>query len=193
MKTSFKILCSVLIMSGFFLGGYAISRADTLVEIKSQGRIESEDVVYDANDFNVLLSAMEDGKVESYNRGKTKGYAEGYEAGGISTSSLTIDGVWLCNKTCYANAGNRDFATYFTRSDGTQATETGYRYIFTQQVIDTYRYFLFQCSAGHRSVPAGSQNLFGDIFYLDAKKLSPNAQISTSQKFYSTVYVYGIR
>ena len=46
MKTSFKILCSVLIMSGFFLGGYAISRADTLVEIKSQGRIESEDVVY---------------------------------------------------------------------------------------------------------------------------------------------------
>ncbi len=182
MKTSFKILCSALIMSVFFLGGYAISRADTLVKIKSQGRIESGDIIYDANDFNVLLSAMENGKVESYNRGKTDGYAEGYEAGGISTSSLTIDGVWLCNKTCYVNAGNRDFATYFTRSDGTQATETGYRYVFTQQVIDTYRYFFYF------SVPQATE-----VFLLEAKICSGTSFIWMRRSYPQTLRLVQVK
>lgn len=191
MKKSYilGIITALLVGGGI---GFTVC-ADTPVEIKSQGRIESGDIIYDANDFNALLSAMEDGKVESYNRGKTEGYAEGYEAGGISTPSFTIDGALLCNKYCYFGGSGDFYGATFNSSAGEPARETGYRYQFTKNTLSTYRYFLIQISGGQRSIPSGGQELFTDVFYYDAKRIPVNTTIQTCQSYYPTIRVYGIR
>ena len=73
MKKSLKILIISLIIS-IIIGGYAIySNASTLVEIKSQGKIESENIIFNAEDFSVALDAFETGKQQSWLDGFDKG------------------------------------------------------------------------------------------------------------------------
>ncbi len=69
-----KTLISAVI-TAFLMGGVTLhTYAEGATGFHSKGRLEANDVVFDSRDFEVIQTAIEDGKVLAY----TSGYEEGY-------------------------------------------------------------------------------------------------------------------
>lgn len=68
-------MCGILI----FLGECSISKADSTPGLNSKGRFKASDVIFDYRDFELLKTAIDTGKAQTYE----EAYQAGYEAGRI--------------------------------------------------------------------------------------------------------------
>ena len=89
------IIASGMAVFTAFLGGAAYVRA-TSPSLESTGRIEANGVIFEATDMDVLRSAMEANKVQSYSEGYSEGKAIGTGAKGIGSLSGVSSGTIDC-------------------------------------------------------------------------------------------------
>jgi len=84
----------------FLIGGGAIleSRASEPLNIMSQGRIESQNAIFDYRDFEALDNAFQIGKKASYDEGYGTGYQEGYAAK-VASGNVSVSMVYHHNTT----------------------------------------------------------------------------------------------
>ncbi len=87
-------LAVALIVSGTILE----SKADEPLNIMSQGRIESQNAIFDYRDFEALDKAFQIGKKASYDEGYGTGYQEGYAAK-VASGSVSVQMVYHHNTT----------------------------------------------------------------------------------------------